>query len=61
MTCSHNHDPERYLRFMNDRYGCEVVAELDRLRRGGGKVADEELIKLLERLGGGDLAVGRSG
>ena len=45
----HNIDPEPYLRFMNNHYGCEVVAELERLRRGGGKVADEELIELLER------------
>ena len=46
----HNHEPEPYLQFMYDHYGCEVVAELDRLRRGRGKVADEELIELLERL-----------
>ena|SRR5438067_10712748 len=46
----HNVDPSPYLRFMNERYGPEVVAELDRLRRGVSKVTDEELGRTLDRL-----------
>ncbi len=46
----HNSDPEPYLRFINERYGEGVVAELDRLRRDGRKVSDEELLQTLGRL-----------
>ena len=46
----HNEDAEPYLRFMRERYGEVVVAELDRIRRDGGKVADEELLLELEEL-----------
>jgi hypothetical protein len=46
----HNEDPSEYLRFMNERYGPEVVAEVDRLRSGGHKVTDEELRQAFERL-----------
>ena len=35
----HNEDPGPYLRFMNERYGGEAVADLDRLRRDGAKSA----------------------
>lgn len=52
-TCNrrHNEDPAEYLRFMNERYGPEAVAELDRLRSGGHKVTDEELVRAHARLG----------
>ena len=43
----HNSDPEPYLRFMNERHGEGAVAELDRLRRDGRKVSDEELLQTL--------------
>jgi Bacteriophage Lambda NinG protein len=46
----HNSDPAEYLRFMNERYGVEVVAELDGLRSDTRKVTDEELAHVLERL-----------
>ncbi|HEY0172080.1 MAG TPA: recombination protein NinG [Pyrinomonadaceae bacterium] len=46
----HNEDPEPYLRFMTEHYGGEAVAELDRLRGDGRKVADEELVRALEGL-----------
>jgi hypothetical protein len=46
----HNSDPTPYLRFMNERYGLEVVAELDRMRAETQKVTDEELIETLKRL-----------
>lgn len=45
----HNSDPTEYLRFMNERYGSDVVAELERLRADTRKVTDEELIRVLER------------
>jgi hypothetical protein len=35
---------------MTERYGGEAVAELDRLRGDGRKVADEELVRALEGL-----------
>jgi len=43
----HNSDPAPYLAFMLERYGAEVVAELDRLRASLRKVPDEELLRLL--------------
>ena len=46
----HNEDPGPYLRFMAERYGAEVVAELERLRDSRGKVTDEELLSVLEGL-----------
>lgn len=46
----HNEDPEPYLRFMRERYGAEVGAELAGLRDDTGKVTDEELRQALERL-----------
>jgi len=46
----HNSDPTEYLRFMNERYGEAEVARLDRLRRDGRKVTNEELFQTLERL-----------
>ncbi|MBV8856318.1 MAG: recombination protein NinG [Acidobacteria bacterium] len=46
----HNEDPAPYLRFMNERYGEGAGAELDRLRRDGRKVTDEELLRSLEAL-----------
>jgi hypothetical protein len=46
----HNSDPEPYLNFMYERYGAEVVAELEALRGGRRKVTDEELHRTLERL-----------
>ena len=48
----HNSDPEPYLRFMNERYGAEVVAELDAMRRDGRKVTDEDLLGTLDGLRG---------
>src|SRR5215212_12073548 len=45
----HNSDPEPYLRFMNERYRAEVVAELGGLRADTRKVTDEELVRVLER------------
>ncbi|MDQ3917408.1 MAG: recombination protein NinG [Acidobacteriota bacterium] len=46
----HNEDLGPYLRLMLERYGDEVVAELESLRDGTGKVTDEELRQALERL-----------
>lgn len=46
----HNTDPEPYLKFMNEFYGPEVVAELDGLRSSRRKVTDEELLQVLERV-----------
>jgi 5-methylcytosine-specific restriction endonuclease McrA len=46
----HNSDPTPYLRFMNERYGPEVVAELDGMRAETRKVGDEELVETLARL-----------
>src|SRR5215213_4458121 len=46
----HNEDPEPYLKFMVEMYGGGTVAELDRLKRDGSKVTDEELLRSLERL-----------
>jgi 5-methylcytosine-specific restriction endonuclease McrA len=46
----HNEDPADYLRFMNERYGPEVVAELDGMRAETRKAGDEELVETLERL-----------
>lgn len=46
----HNEDPEPYLRFMRERYGADVISELEGLRDGRGKVTDEELRQALERL-----------
>jgi hypothetical protein len=43
----HNSDPAPYLAFMLERYGPEVVAELDTLRGILRKVSDEELRRLL--------------
>jgi 5-methylcytosine-specific restriction endonuclease McrA len=43
----HNEDLEPYSRFMQERYGAEVVAELEGLRDGRGKVTDEELREAL--------------
>jgi hypothetical protein len=45
----HNSDPAPYLAFMLERYGAEVVAELDRLRADLRKVSDEELRQLLAK------------
>jgi Bacteriophage Lambda NinG protein len=45
----HNEDPAPYLQFMLARYGAEVVAALDELRRSMHKVSDEELGELLKR------------
>ncbi len=45
----HNSDHSPYLSYMLERYGPEVVAELDALRAGAGKVTDEELRWLLGR------------
>jgi hypothetical protein len=44
----HNSDPTHYLRFMNERYGPEVVAELDEMRGEMRKVLDEDLRRTLE-------------
>ena len=46
----HNSEPEPYLRFMNELYGVEAVAELERLRSGRDKVTDEELFATFKRL-----------
>src|SRR5215212_2558359 len=46
----HNEDPGPYLRFMLERYGAGVVAELEGLRDGRGKVTDEELREALGQL-----------
>ena len=43
----HNSDPAPYLAFMPERYGAEVVAELDVLRRSLRKVPGEKLWLLL--------------
>ena len=43
----HNSDPAPYLRFMKERYGPEVVAELDEMRAEMRKVSDEELHRML--------------
>ena len=48
----HNSDPEPYLNFMNERYGAEVVAELEGLRGSRRKVTDKELLVTLEGLRG---------
>lgn len=48
----HNRDPEPYLRFMNERYGAEVVAELDVMKRDGRKITDEDLLRALDGLRG---------
>lgn len=45
----HSSDPDEYLRFMNEYYGANVVAELDGLRADTRKVTDEELARVLER------------
>jgi hypothetical protein len=39
-----------HLRFMLERYGEGAVAELEGLKKGTGKVTDEELREELERL-----------
>ena len=44
----HNSAPAPYLAFMLERYGAEVVAELDMLRGSLRKVSDEELRRLLK-------------
>jgi hypothetical protein len=46
----HNSDPTAYLQFMNERYGPEVVAELDVMRMETRKVGDGELVETLARL-----------
>ena len=46
----HNEAPGPYLGFMRERHGAEVVAELEALRGGTGKVTDEELRQALGRL-----------
>ena len=43
----HNSDPKPYLAFMLERYGAEVVEEMDALRGSLRKVPDEELRRLL--------------
>ena len=43
----HNEDTSAYMRFMNERYGPRVVAELDGLRRCADKVSDDELRRTL--------------
>ena len=43
----HNTDPSAYLAYMLERYGPEVVAELDRLKTSLRKVSDEELLEML--------------
>jgi len=48
----HNSDPAPYLAYMIERYGPEVVAELDRLRADMRKVPDEELRRRLEECKG---------
>jgi hypothetical protein len=45
----HNRDRRPYERYMLKRYGAGVVAELDGLRMGLGKVTDEELEEMLNR------------
>lgn len=45
----HNIDQTPYHDFMLDRYGPEVVEELDGLRKSLGKVTDEELLRTLEQ------------
>jgi hypothetical protein len=45
----HNHDRAPYTRFMEERYGAEVMVELDELRAGAEKASEEELRRLLER------------
>ena len=46
----HNVDPTPYLRFMNERYGPDVVAELNASRMSVRKVTDEELRMTFDRL-----------
>lgn len=48
----HSSDPSEYLRFMNERYGADVVAELEGLKTDTRKVTDEELVRVLERFKG---------
>lgn len=45
----HNRDRRPYERYMRKRYGAGVVAELDGLRMGLGKVTDEELGEMLKQ------------
>jgi Bacteriophage Lambda NinG protein len=45
----HNSDPSSYLRFMERCHGAEVLAELEGLRAGNGKVSEDELGELFER------------
>lgn len=43
----HNRDRRPYERYMRKRYGTAVIAELDQLRASLQKVADAQLIELL--------------
>ena len=45
----HNRDRKPYERYMLKRYGAAVIAELDQLRMGLGKVTDEELEEMLNQ------------
>ena len=45
----HNRDRRPYERYMRKRYGLAVIAELDGLRMGLGKVTDRELEEMLSR------------
>ena len=45
----HNRDRKPYERYMVKTYGAAAIAELDGLRTGLEKVADEELREMLER------------
>ena len=46
----HGEDPEPYLGFMRERYGDEVVEELEGVRDGGREVTDEHLLRALGQL-----------
>ena len=43
----HNHDPFPYMKFMQEKYGPDVVAELHELRMQPRKVTDDELAQTL--------------
>jgi hypothetical protein len=45
----HNRNRKPYEKYMRKTYGAAVVAELDGLRMGLGKVTDEELEEMLNR------------
>jgi hypothetical protein len=45
----HNRNRKPYERYMLKRYGAAVIAELDQLRMGLGKITDGELGEMLNQ------------